>query len=96
MTRHRYFHTDHAGHSITVGVRTGLSPEVELLVDGKPVGYRHRHGEDATVLSSDLPLDPAQPFEVHLAHLRHATRELSCTLVLDGRETPMPERPLVM
>lgn len=95
MTQRHYFHLDHAGHSITVGVHTGHRPEVELLVDGKPVGYLHQRGTDATVLTSELPVDPPQPFEVRVSHLRHATRTLSSTLVLDGRELPMPERPLV-
>jgi hypothetical protein len=94
MTNRHYFHVDHTGHSITVSVRTGHTPEVELLVDGKPVGYRHQHGSDATVLAGELASDPVQPFEVRISHMRHGTRELSCALALDGRELPMPERPL--
>jgi hypothetical protein len=92
MTRQHHFHLDHAGHSITVEVRTGHTPEVALLVDGKEVGYRHQRGTDATVLTSELPDEPALPFELRLDHLRHATRSLTCTLLLDGHEIPMPER----
>ncbi|QMU77702.1 hypothetical protein GXW83_20415 [Streptacidiphilus sp. PB12-B1b] len=94
MSHRHYFHLDHAGHSITVGVRSGHTPEVELLVDGKPVGYRHRHGTEATVLTGELASDPAQPFEVRVSRLRHGARAPVCTLELDGRELPMPERPL--
>ena len=92
MTRPHRFHLDHAGHSITVEARTGHTPEVALLVDGKEVGYRHQRGADATVLTGELPDDPPQPFELRLDHLRHATRSLTCTLLLAGRELPMPER----
>ena len=91
MTRQHHFHLDHAGHSITVEVRTGHTPEVALLVDGKEVGYRHQRGADATVLTSELPDEPPQPFELRLDHLCHTTRSLTCTLLLAGHEFPMPE-----
>lgn len=93
MTRHR-FHLDHAGHSITVDLRTGHTPEIELLVDGKEVGYLHRRGPDSTTLSSELPTDPPQPFTVRLDHLRHQARSPVCTLVRDDGEQTVPEEAL--
>jgi hypothetical protein len=110
VSRQRQFHLDHAGHSITVTVRTGHAPEVELLVDGKEVG--HQHGADSAVIAGDLPeagpsnhlpgdlfeaapaAHPPHRFEIRVDHLRHRAHAPSCTLLLDGRETPMPERAL--
>jgi hypothetical protein len=92
MTQHQQFHLDHAGHSITVNVEVGHSPEVELLVDGKEVGYSHEHGARIIELESELPEDPPHPFSVCVYHPRHGRRTLACALRLDGREEGMPER----
>ena len=91
MTQHHSFHLDQAGHSITADVSVGHTAEVDLLVDGKEVGYRHERGGAAITLSSELPGDPPYPFTVRIAHPRHRARGLACTLLMDGREIPMPE-----
>ncbi|MFC1410858.1 hypothetical protein ACEZCY_15930 [Streptacidiphilus sp. N1-12] len=92
MTRQHHFHLDHAGHSITVDVRSGHAREIELLVDGKEVGSRRERASDAASLPGELPGDPALPFTVRVEHLRHRSHEPSCTVLLDGRELPMAER----
>jgi hypothetical protein len=92
MSHHQHFHIDHAGHSITVNVAGGHTPEVELLVDGKEVGYRHERGSRIIELSSELPEDPPHPFSVCVYHPRHGQRTLACALRLDGHEAYMPER----
>ncbi|MEY9964939.1 hypothetical protein ABIA33_002981 [Streptacidiphilus sp. MAP12-16] len=92
MSRLRHFHLDHAGHSITVDVRRGHGREVELLIDGKEVGYRRERASDMVTMGGELPEDPPQRFAVRVDHLRHRTHAPACTLLLDGREIPMPER----
>ena len=95
MTSHYRFHLDQTGHSITVDIRRGHAREVELLVDGKEVDSRRERASDSAMLSGELPEDPPQPFAVRVDHLRHRTRIPACTLLLDGRELPMPEREVI-
>jgi hypothetical protein len=95
MTGQYRFHLDRAGHAITVDVRPGHTREVELLVDGKEVDSRRERASDVVTLSGELPVDPPQAFAVRVGHLRHRTRTPACTLLLDGSETPMPEREIV-
>jgi hypothetical protein len=91
MTDH-HFHLDHLGHSITVETRSGHARAIELLVDGKEVGFRRERASDAVTLTGELPEDPPQPFIVRIERLRHRGHDPACTLLLpDGREFPMPE-----
>lgn len=91
MTRRQHFHLDRAGHSITVDVRLGRTREIELLVDGKETGLRRERSSDAVTLTGELAEDPPKPFAVRVDHLRQHPELLNCTLVLDGREQPIPE-----
>jgi len=91
----RHFHLDHAGHSITVDIRSGHARAIELLVDGKEVGSRRERASDAVTLTGELPEDPPQPFTIRIQRLRHQPHSPDpvCTLLLsDGSEFTMPER----
>jgi hypothetical protein len=89
----RHFHLDHAGHSITVDIRSGHARAIELLVDGKEVGFRRERASDAVTLTGELPEDRPLPFTIRIERLRHRGHDPVCTLLLpDGRELPMPER----
>ncbi|MFD3654280.1 hypothetical protein [Streptomyces sp. NPDC058620] len=61
MRQRHHFHTDHAGHSVTVTVQTGHTVVVEVLVDGKETGYVTTHGDDPITVRIELPTDPPQP-----------------------------------
>lgn len=91
----RHFHVDHAGHSISVEIHSGHAREIELLVDGKEVGSRRERASDAVELPGELPGDVPQHFTVRVERLRHRAHDPACTLLLDGQEIPMPERPTV-
>ncbi|MEV4616881.1 hypothetical protein AB0K43_30450 [Kitasatospora sp. NPDC049258] len=94
MSRHRRFHLDRAGHSITLNLRAGWRTEYELLVDGKEVDFHrlgHRHGTDDDLLTGELPGDPARPFAVRIEHPAEGREELTCVLELDGAELPLAE-----
>ena len=92
MTRRHNFHLDRAGHSITVDVHLGHPREVWLVVDGRETGLRRERAADMVTLDGELAEDPPQPFTVRVDRLRHRTKPPTCTLMLDGREMPVPER----
>jgi hypothetical protein len=92
MGRHHQFHIDHAGHSITVTVRSGWSHEVGLLVDGKEVDHREPHGAGTTLLRAELPEDPPTPFSVAVHEPRFGSGVPRCSLRMAGAQEPMPER----
>ncbi|MEZ0091406.1 hypothetical protein [Streptacidiphilus sp. EB129] len=91
MTHHQ-FHVDQAGHSITVNLRSGHPPEIELLVDGKELDYHHERLADSVTLTGELPSTPPQPFSVRVDHVHHRARRAVCTLITDVDERVMPER----
>ncbi|MEU9129521.1 hypothetical protein AB0D08_15675 [Kitasatospora sp. NPDC048540] len=93
MSRHRRFHLDHVGHSVTVNVRAGRRIEYELLVDGKEVGYRRdrRHGHAVQLLAGELPGSPARPFALRIEHPAGDRDAIACVLELDGAELPLAE-----
>ncbi|MER8182313.1 hypothetical protein [Kitasatospora sp. NPDC094015] len=94
MSRHRRFHLDRAGHSITLNVRAGWKTEYELLVDGKEVDlhrHGHRHGADDDLLTGELPGEPARPFAIRVEHPGKGRDAIACVLELDGAELPLPE-----
>ncbi len=95
MSRRHRFHLDHAGHSVTVTVRSGLTSEVELLVDGEEVFHHHLHGSGTSLLTGELPGDPPRPFRVQLHQSRLGTGAPRCVLEIDGVEHPMPESAIV-
>ncbi|MEU6103585.1 hypothetical protein [Streptomyces flaveolus] len=91
MSRTLHYHLDVGSHSVTVLTRHGAS-EVELLVDGKVVGYqRSQHRQDTFVLRAELPGEPPRPFEVTLHTDRSAERAAVCVLDMAGRSRPMTE-----
>ncbi|MDF3289550.1 hypothetical protein [Streptomyces silvisoli] len=92
MGRPFHFHIDHAGHSITVTVRSGLTSEIELLVDGKEVFRQRVHGSGTSLLSGELPEDPPLPFRIHVHQARFGSAIPRVTLEVDGEEVPIPER----
>jgi hypothetical protein len=92
MGRTHHFHLDHGDHSITVNVGRGRTGEIELLVNGKVVAYQSEHGPGTSVLSGELPEEPARPFRIRVHEPRLIPSRPRCTLELDGVELPMPER----
>ncbi|MFJ1708050.1 hypothetical protein [Kitasatospora sp. NPDC088346] len=94
MSRQRRFHTDHAGHSVTLTVRDGRRTEYELLVDGKEVGHqrRRRHSSAAELLSGELPGEPTRVFDLLIDHPEGSREDLVCVLEVDGTRLPMAER----
>jgi hypothetical protein len=94
--QHR-FHLEHAGHSFTVDVRSGRRREVELLVDGREVGYQQGKKSDQVTLAGELPEDPPQPFAIRVGEQRtHRSGPPACTLLLAGDELPVPDRTPVL
>ncbi|WP_371500585.1 hypothetical protein OG871_28430 [Kitasatospora sp. NBC_00374] len=93
MSRHRHFHLDHAGHSVTLNIRDGRRTEYELLVDGKEVGYqrRRRHSTAAELLSGELPGEPPRVFDLEIEHPADSREEIVCVLEVDGARRPMAE-----
>ncbi|OEJ23696.1 hypothetical protein AR457_03475 [Streptomyces agglomeratus] len=90
MARGHRFHLDQDGHSVTV--QTGQpSGGVELLVDGKVVGYQHGRVKGVTTLSAELPEDPPRPFRILLEDMGG---ELFCAMESSGQRFLMPQIPL--
>ncbi|MFG3495873.1 hypothetical protein [Streptomyces sp. NPDC047928] len=87
-----HYHLDVSGHSITVNLAPGRHGAVELLVDGKVIGYlAERRGGTATV-AGELADEPVRPFVVRLRGPRLGVGRPRVTLDLDGGERPMPRR----
>jgi len=70
MARRHQFHVAHDSHSITVTVRRGHGRDIELLVDGKEVGFMVERASDVVTLASVIVDDPPQFFRVRVEHLR--------------------------
>ncbi|WP_328910972.1 hypothetical protein OG230_16460 [Streptomyces sp. NBC_00234] len=66
MRRRHHFHTDHAGHSVTVTVQTGHTVEVEVLVDGKETGFVTARGDDPIAVGIELPTEPPESATVRV------------------------------
>ncbi|GJF31016.1 hypothetical protein KNE206_37160 [Kitasatospora sp. NE20-6] len=94
MGRAYHFHREYEDCSVTVGVRLGRHPEVELLVDGKEVGLERVHDRhvEQVVLSTTLPTYPPRPAEVRVDLAGGKDGVPVCVLVADGTELPVPER----
>ncbi|WP_431683459.1 hypothetical protein [Kitasatospora sp. KL5] len=94
MGREYHFHLEHAGCSVTAGVRFGGDREVEVLVDGKEVAFERVHGHHAEelTLAVVLPLEPPRRVEVRVDLPGRVSGIPSCTLLDGGAELPMPER----
>ncbi|GGT38609.1 hypothetical protein [Streptomyces purpureus] len=95
MARTRHFHLDQGGHSVTVNVGPGRSGEIELLVNGKVIGYVGHHDTGTTVLTGELPEDPPRLFHVRVRQPRLAPLRAACVFEMDGVERPMSERSVV-
>ncbi|MCZ4096820.1 hypothetical protein G3I60_19050 [Streptomyces sp. SID13666] len=91
MPRRHHFHLDHLGHSITVNIRSGVSRDVEVLVDGKEVAHQ-RVRAGSSVLTAELPEDPAQPFQIRIHQPRFGSSVPQCVLSLDDVDRTMPPR----
>lgn len=60
MRRRHHFHTDHAGHSVSVTVETGRAVLVEVLVDGKETGHGTTHGDRPVAVRVEVPTEPPE------------------------------------
>ena len=94
MGREYHFHCEHAGCSVTVGLRIGGRRELELLVDGKQVAAARAHGHHAqtTVLTATLPTDPPRGIDVEVTLPGTFGGDPTSTLLADGERRPMPAR----
>ncbi|MEU8516561.1 hypothetical protein AB0C76_34000 [Kitasatospora sp. NPDC048722] len=94
MGREYHFHCEHAGCSVTVGLRMGGTRELELLVDGKQVAATHVHGHHAqtAVMATTLPTDPPRDIEVEVTLPGALRGEPASTLLAGGERRPMPAR----
>lgn len=95
MARSHHFHVDLGDHSVTVNVGSGRGGEVELLVNGKVVGYIRERRGGLNVLTGELPDEPVRPFRVLVRQPRLLPSPVRCTLELDGVQRPLPQRPVV-
>lgn len=95
MPRRHHFHLDHLGHSITVNVRAGVNREVEVLVDGKVVARERVRGAGWSVMTAELPNDPAQPFQIRVHQPRFGSSVPQCVLSVGDVYQTMPERSVV-
>ncbi|MFH9725893.1 hypothetical protein ACH4M4_23445 [Streptomyces sp. NPDC017254] len=94
MSREYHFHCEHAGCSVTVGLRMGGTRELELLVDGKQVAAASAHGHHAqtAVMTAVLPTDPPRAIEVEVKLPGTLGGDPASTLLAGGERTPMPAR----
>lgn len=94
MGREYHFHCEHAGCSVTVGLRMGGRRELELLVDGKQVAAARAHGHHAqtTVLTTILPTDPPRGIAVEVTVPGALGGDPTSTLLAGGERSPMVAR----
>ncbi|MEU3481974.1 hypothetical protein AB0E66_27900 [Streptomyces sp. NPDC033753] len=94
MGREYHFHCEHAGCSVTVGLRMGGTRELELLVDGKQVAAAIAHGHHAqtTVLTTILPTDPPRGIDVEVTLPGRLGGDPASTLLAGGERSPMLAR----
>ncbi|MGW5777306.1 hypothetical protein [Streptomyces sp. NPDC003863] len=64
MRSRHHFHIDHLGHSVSATVQTGHTPVVEVLVDGKSIGYATGRNDRPVTVAIELPTDPPTPASV--------------------------------
>ncbi|WP_327274307.1 hypothetical protein OG609_21585 [Streptomyces sp. NBC_01224] len=69
MGHSHHLHLDQGDHSITVNVGPGRNGEIELLVHGKVVACQKQHDPGTSLLTADLPEEPARPFRVRVRRL---------------------------
>ncbi|MEU9127026.1 hypothetical protein AB0D08_02725 [Kitasatospora sp. NPDC048540] len=96
MGRDYQFHREHAGCSVTAVVHLGTVRELELLVNGKPVGFERLHGHHAgaRTLTTVLPTDPPVGIDVRLELPGAMRGDPVCVLTDGDRQWPMPLRPV--
>ncbi|MFF5712450.1 hypothetical protein [Streptomyces sp. NPDC012756] len=94
MGREYHFHTEHAGCSVTVGLRMGGTRQLELLVDGKQVAAARVHGHQAqtAVMTTILPTDPPRGIEVEVTLPGALGGDLASILLAGGERRPMLAR----
>ncbi|MFJ1709703.1 hypothetical protein [Kitasatospora sp. NPDC088346] len=88
MGREYHFHREHAGFSVTAGVRLGGHRELELLVDGKEVAAVRVDGHRAQVctLTTVLATDPPRPIAVRVSLPGRFNGDPACELLADGAD----------
>lgn len=86
MRRRHHFHIDHAGHSVSATVQTGHTAVVEVLVDGKEVGYAKTSGDRPVPVTVELPTEPPTPVTVRATPGPGIPR---CVLEVPGTEPQM-------
>jgi len=94
MSREYHFHREHAGCSVTVGVRLAGTRELELLVDGKEVAAVRVQGHHAQVrsMTTVLPTNPPQHIEVQVTLPGPVNGEPAGFLLAGGARLPMPAK----
>ncbi|MFI6979031.1 hypothetical protein ACIBSV_10590 [Embleya sp. NPDC050154] len=94
MSREYHFHCEHAGCSVTVGLRMGGTRELELLVDGKEVAAARVHGHHARtqVMTAILPTDPPRGIEVEVTLPGALGGDPASVLLAAGERRPMAAR----
>jgi hypothetical protein len=92
MSHRQHFHVDHGLHSITLNTRAGHVTEIELLIDGKEMGYHRGHYTQPIVLPGELADELSTRFLVRIERKPHGSHPVSCFLEIDGRQQPIPER----
>ncbi|WP_267245656.1 hypothetical protein [Streptomyces sp. PR69] len=92
MARVHRYHLDRDGHSVTV--RPGhAARDIELLVDGKVVGYRRGSAKGPAVLAAELPGDPPRPFTVTIDPPSPSGSVPVCAMHIDGQVLRVPPVP---
>lgn len=66
MGRCHHFHVDYVGHSISATVETGHTVVVEVLVDGKEIGYGTTRDDHPVAVHVELPTDPPTAVSVRV------------------------------
>ncbi|QMU69118.1 hypothetical protein [Streptacidiphilus sp. P02-A3a] len=92
MARCRQFHARYGSHAITVAVQRGRARDVELLVDGRQVGFIRERAGDVVMLAGVIVDDPPQFFHVRIEHLRQRSHGPICTALFGRTEQAMVQR----
>ncbi|WP_269273084.1 hypothetical protein [Streptomyces sp. H39-S7] len=69
--------------------------DVEVLVDGREVVHERMRGAGLSVLTAELPEDPAQTFQIRIHQPRFGSSVPQCVLSLDDVDRTMPARLVV-
>ena len=85
MTTYR-FHSDRHGDSVTVLVHAGtVTSDIELLVNGREVGFGQIKGGETADLDAEFPTSPPTPLHVTVRRPKHDP-DPGCRLRVGGVE----------